>query len=152
MRTRTRSTSARRAGAAPLTCGGLLLAALLIGACDGGGPDGSDATEQQASAALNDDGAPGAPEPAGPEDAPDEVYFDLTRHDWYRQGQPLMHGGRSYEVAGEPISLAPDSLDMVGRYQQVEYYARKGDSEPFYTLYVPVYYRYWQRFSAPPGR
>lgn len=89
---------------------------------------------------------------AGPADAPAEVYFDLTRHTWFKQGQPLVHASRSYEAEGEPVALAPETLRKVGRYQEVDYYARRDAAEPLYTLYVPVYYRYWQRFTAPPGR
>jgi len=81
---------------------------------------------------------------------PEEIYFDLTRFDWYRQGRPLVHNGRSYMPQADPIP-ADVELREAGSYEGVTYYAAENASEPVYTLYVPVYYRYWQRFTSPPG-
>ena len=122
---------------------------LLLVACGEPAESAPDAQSPAADAPTDD--PRGAQPFAGPEDAPDEVYFDLTRHEWYRQGQPLLHGQRRFQPQGDPVAVATDSLRKVGRYQQVDYYARTGEREPFYTLFVPVYYGYWQRFTAPPG-
>lgn len=82
---------------------------------------------------------------------PAEIYFDLTAFDWYREGRPLVHNGRAYRPLAEPIPVT-NELREAGRYEGVSYYVMEGaDNEPVYTLYVPVYYRYWQRFTSPPG-
>ena len=81
---------------------------------------------------------------------PDEIYFDLTQFAWYREGRPLVHNGRNYMPQADPIP-AEVELREAGSYEGVTYYTAKDAGEPVYTLYVPVYYRYWQRFTAPPG-
>ena len=81
---------------------------------------------------------------------PDEIYFDLTAFTWYREGRPLVHAGRRYMPQAEPVPVQGE-LSEAGRYEGVAYYVMEGAREPFYTIYVPVYYRYWQRFTAPPG-
>jgi hypothetical protein len=81
---------------------------------------------------------------------PEEIYFDLTRFSWYREGRPLVHNGRSYMPQADPIP-ADVQLREAGSYEGVTYYTAENASEPVYTLYVPVYYRYWQRFTSPPG-
>lgn len=81
---------------------------------------------------------------------PDEIYFDLTAFPWYREGRPLVHSGRNYLPQADPIPVHAE-LSEAGRYEGVAYYVMEGTHEPVYTLYVPVYYRYWQRFTAPPG-
>ena len=81
---------------------------------------------------------------------PKEIYFDLTRFAWYREGRPLVHEGRPYlpQADPTPVDLA---LEEAGSYEGVTYYAATDAGRPVYTLYVPVYYRYWQRFTSPPG-
>lgn len=128
----------------------LVLAALVPSCADGPAASGDDRDEATALEDARADTVP-AVRQAGPEDAPQEVYFDLTGYEWYRQAQPLMHGGRQYRPQGDPVAIALDSLEQAGRYQEVDYYVRSGAQEPFYTLYVPVYYRYWQRFVSPPA-
>ena len=81
---------------------------------------------------------------------PDEIYFDLTVFPWYREGRPLVHDGRPYMPQSVPVPIA-ESLKEAGRYEGVAYYVGESASEPVYTLYVPVYYDYWQRFTSPPG-
>lgn len=100
--------------------------------------------------------APAVAEPIASDDAeasriqPKEIYFDLTRFAWYREGRPLIHEGRPYVPQAEPtpVDLA---LEEAGSYEGVTYYAADDAGQPVYTLYVPVYYRYWQRFTSPPG-
>jgi hypothetical protein len=81
---------------------------------------------------------------------PDEIYFDLTIFPWYREGRPLVHNGRPYMPQSDPVPIA-EPLKEAGRYEGVAYYVGESASEPVYTLYVPVYYDYWQRFTSPPG-
>jgi hypothetical protein len=90
---------------------------------------------------------PGANEGAN---QPDEIYFDLTQFAWYREGRALVHIGRSYMPMSDPTPVDVE-LREAGSYEGVTYYAAVEAPEPVYTLYVPVYYRYWQRFTAPPG-
>ena len=100
--------------------------------------------------------APPVAEPMASGDAeanriqPDEIYFDLTRFPWYRDGRPLVHNGRSYLPQADPTPVDFD-LEEAGAYEGVKYYAAADAGEAVYTLYVPVYYRYWQRVTSPPG-
>ena len=100
--------------------------------------------------------APPVAQPMASDDAeasriqPDEIYFDLTRFAWYREGRPLVHNGRSYLPQADPIPVDFE-LEEAGAYEGVNYYAASDANEAVYTLYVPVYYRYWQRFTSPPG-
>jgi hypothetical protein len=81
---------------------------------------------------------------------PEEIYFDLTAYAWYREGRPLMHDGRAYMPQADPAPVDV-GLEEAGNYEGVRYYVAEDAREPVYTLYVPVYYRYWQRFTSPPG-
>jgi hypothetical protein len=83
---------------------------------------------------------------AAPE--PEEIYFDLTVFDWYRQGQPLVHAGHGYLPQGDPRPVPVDRLQRVDTYQGVNFYALEGDPEPPGTVYVPVFHGYWQPFVA----
>lgn len=85
-----------------------------------------------------------------PANRPSEIYFDLTAFTWYREGRPLIHDGRPYMPQADPIAVAAE-LREAGRYEGVSYYVMEDAAEPVYTVYVPVYYRYWQRFTSPPG-
>jgi len=128
-----------------------LAAMLVVAACGGDGADG--AAPDAAAARDTTDSAAAAP--AAPaiavEDTPSELYFDLTLFDWYRRGEPLVHQGRRYQAMGDPVVESAESMAELGRYQGVAYYRRQDAADPVYTVYVPVYYRYWQRFVAPPG-
>ncbi|HEX6589078.1 MAG TPA: hypothetical protein VF039_08650 [Longimicrobiales bacterium] len=100
--------------------------------------------------------APPVAEPMASDEAeasrtqPKEIYFDLTQFAWYREGRPLVHDGRSYLPQADPTPVDAE-LEEAGSYEGVTYYAPKDGAQPVYTLYVPVYYRYWQRFTSPPG-
>ena len=128
----------------------LLLVALLLGAtaskCDREGAP----IDAPAAAAAPVDSPLAASSEAENATQPDEIYFDLTRFPWYRQGRPLVHNGRSYMPQADPTPVDGE-LSEAGSYEGVTYYVAEDASEPVYTLYVPVYYRYWQRFTAPPG-
>ena len=110
--------------------------------------------------AVNDEGpaaaAPDVPQPIASDEAeasriqPKEIYFDLTQFAWYREGRPLVHEGRSYLPQADPIPVDL-RLEEGGSYEGVTYYVAEDASQPVYTIYVPVYYRYWQRFTSPPG-
>lgn len=128
---------------------GVACAALLqTSACADSGEDLADAPAASAAAA---DTALARGRDAGDQATrPDEIYFDLTAFQWYREGRPLMHDGRGYMPQADPIPVTVE-LREAGRYEGVAYYVMAGAHEPVYTLYVPVYYRYWQRFTAPPG-
>ena len=77
----------------------------------------------------------------------ERIYFNLTQHEWYAKGQPLVHEGRSYMPAGYPVSASLPEMQRTGEYQGVEYYKRAdGDS----MLYVPVSRGYWQVFRGGP--
>ncbi len=124
----------------------LAVATVAVGACDREGmPDEGPAA---AAAAVDTPLAgPGASDEAA---RPNEIFFNLSAFAWYREGRPLMHEGRSYMPQSDPIPVEGE-LREAGTYEGVTYYVPEDASEPVYTLYVPVYYRYWQRFTAPPG-
>jgi hypothetical protein len=138
--------------ARPALLPGLLIVLALAAGCrrDEPAPDGP------AAAAAPDPAAPGGVEPtaeqadgaAAAAAEPEEIYFDLTAYDWYRQGQPLVHGGQRYLPQGDPRPVPADRLQRVDTYQGVNFYALDGDPEPLGTVYVPVFHGYWQPFVA----
>lgn len=122
---------------------GVIVAALL--AC---GPDGQPqfvgATEEHT---LEEETAD---EPSPPPEArnsePPEIYYDLTRFDWYRRGQPLLVEGRPFQPAGRPEPTGVREFTELGRYDGVTYYAVAGSEAPHNVVYVPVSPGYWQPF------
>ena len=130
----------------PITAALRLGALSLLVSCSDGEPATADAPAA-APAAVDTALAPVENET---ETRPAEIYFDLTAYAWYREGRPLVHNGRSYAPQAEPTVVSGE-LREAGRYEGVSYYAAADDTEPVYTLYVPVYYRYWQRFTSQPG-
>jgi hypothetical protein len=74
------------------------------------------------------------------------IYFTLTQHAWYARGEPLLHENRQYQAAGMPIAASVPDMELLGDYQGVEYYARRGDAVD--AVYVPVFEGYWQPFRA----
>lgn len=75
------------------------------------------------------------------------IYHTLTDYEWYARGQPLLHDGRNYALAGAPVSAPLSEMRQAGDYQGVEFYVRDGDAAGS-VLYVPVYRGYWQPFRA----
>jgi hypothetical protein len=85
--------------------------------------------------------------PEDPEPPP-VIYHDLTRHDWYRRGEPLRHAGRDFV----PRRVAPANaveLEPAGEYGGVRYYRRVHGGED--SLFVPVHERYWLVFDPGPA-
>jgi hypothetical protein len=135
-------------------------AALALGACRGDAPRAAEPETASAAAdqqRLDDHGNGGGLEEIGDlfiadetEDRtrPPRVYHDLTRHDWYARGEPLMHEGRSYPQSGAPAAIRGARLELAGEYGGVDYYRLPGD--PRDALYVPVYESYWLPFRAAP--
>lgn len=117
--------------------------------CDGGEAGAADSAD--AVVAQADTTAPGATVTAARATTPAEIYFDLTAYAWYREGRPLRHDGRNYMPQADP-TRDDRRLREAGTFEGVTYYAAEDAAEPVYTLYVPVYYGYWQRFTSPPGR
>jgi hypothetical protein len=76
---------------------------------------------------------------------PDEIYYDLTRFEWYRHGQPLMIDGTGFVPDGIPRAIRDRPLEKAGEYGGVAYYAAKGASQARIVL-VPVFEGYWQAF------
>lgn len=130
------------------TCVALACIALTLAGCSERESDAPEAPPAAAVAVTPGGAGTEAADP--PANQPDEIYFDLTAFPWYRQGRPLMHGGRPYMPQAEPTPVEV-RLREAGRYEGVAYYVAEGSAEPVYTVYVPVYYRYWQRFTSPPG-
>ena len=110
----------------------------------------AEAADGEAPASASAETPMAAAEAQSADNSPAEIYFDLTAFGWYREGRPLMHGGRSYMPQADPTPVEIE-LEEAGAYEGVTYYKPADAPDPVYTLYVPVYYRYWQRFTAPPG-
>jgi hypothetical protein len=72
------------------------------------------------------------------------IYFNLTDHDWYARGDPLVHENVAFTPAGNPVSAAVDEMQHVGDYLGVDYYVRPADTTG--ALYVPVFEGYWLPF------
>ncbi len=109
-------------------------------------------------AAPADTAAPGAAASAPPTSAarPREIYHELTRFAWYKQGQPLLHDRAAYQPAGAPGELQSDQLRLAGSYEGVDYYLPR-DGSGADVVFVPIHERYWLRFvriaadSTPSG-
>src|SRR5690606_26392991 len=111
----------------------------------GAGRDESGPTIDEARDAV--EGADDAGGDAASERAqPREIYYDLTRFDWYRRGEPLVADGRGYLPAGKPEPTGEREFEEEGRYQGVSYYVPKDADSPYDTVYVPVFPGYWQPF------
>ncbi|MGH7505685.1 MAG: hypothetical protein ACRELX_08530, partial [Longimicrobiales bacterium] len=81
--------------------------------------------------------------PPEEEAVPARIYYDLTRHDWYAHGEPLILADDTYAI-GSGLYAAPASdMRRIGEYEGVDAYALAGDDS---TVYVPVYPGYWQPF------
>ena len=90
-----------------------------------------------------------SPEPQREVLPADRIYFNLTQHEWYAKGQPLVHEGRGYMPAGFPVAASLPEMQRMGEYQGVEYY-RRADADSM--LYVPVSRGYWQVFRGGPAQ
>lgn len=83
---------------------------------------------------------------------PPEIYYDLTRYDWYRRGEPLMVDGRPYQPTGRPEPTRAREFTELGRHEGVTYYTVEGSEPPHTVVYVPVSPGYWQPFAlVGPG-
>jgi hypothetical protein len=133
---------------------GLCMVASLAIGCAGGGEQATQAKIDDAVAMATVSEAEAATEPIAADNEvlhPDEIYYDLTFFEWYREGRPLIHDGREFQPTSRPESLALAALEPVGRFQGVEFYAMADDSPPYSVLYVPVFEGYWLPF-APVGQ
>lgn len=79
------------------------------------------------------------------EEAPETIYFDLTQYEWYRRGEPVVIDEARY-LPGAVEATGERKLKREGDYQGVEYYASEGASQPFDTIFVPVFPGYWLTF------
>lgn len=130
----------------------LLVLTAVVTACQGAGARATTGGKRRAVASVTPAHAPMpfAYGSAHPDTVTPPVYYDLTRFDWYRRGQPLVADNLRYSPEGPLVSLTRDSLTMAGRYDGVVYYrAGHGDMD---TVYVPVYRHYWLAFVHGGGR
>lgn len=134
----------------------------LLAACgDGRGPAPSaEAVPADATAAVGArvaEGGAGPTTDAGTRDeseaAPAEIeppatiYYDLTTHDWYRRGEPILIEGRRYQP-GQVQATGERKLKREGEYSGVDFYTVDGGAQPQDTVYVPVYPGYWLPFAV----
>lgn len=112
--------------------------ALLLGACEAAGPAETPATRALAAPTA-------ATAPAPDHLSSDRIYYDLTRFDWYAQGEPLVHADQPYQPFGMPLAAPLSEMERAGEYRGVEYYRRGGDDA---SLYIPVFDGYWLAFRA----
>lgn len=141
----------------------VILLALLAACGEGRGPAVSaEAVPAGAAAAV---GASAPAEGAGPSTGPETtgeavtapaeterpatIYYDLTTHDWYRRGEPILIDGRRYQP-GPVQATGERRLKRGGEYAGVDFYGIDGGPQPYDTVYVPVYPGYWLPFVAEP--
>lgn len=72
------------------------------------------------------------------------IYYDLTRHDWYARGEPLVHDGRAHIPAGL-VAASGAEMEFAGEFGGVMYYWRAGGVPD--SVFVPVFERYWLAFT-----
>ncbi len=131
----------------------LIWGSFLLGSCtriedarSGGGVQ----AEDSATGGL-ETGPNGEPEARPqPEELPARIYYDLTRYQWYAQGEPLRHGGGVYSPRGTPVRVATSALSKVGDYQGVDIYVARDATENPDVVYVPVFEGFWLRFVRDP--
>jgi hypothetical protein len=150
---------------------GALLTALALAGCDwGGARDGKEAAggvagQATAQSAVRTAGGapdqPGLPDPSAEQDqsegeAPEKedepvrpatVYYDLTRYDWYRRGEPILFEGRRY-LPGRVEPTGERRLHREGTYDGVDFYVSGDMAQPLDTIYVPVFNGYWLPFIS----
>jgi hypothetical protein len=78
------------------------------------------------------------------------IYYNLTDHEWYARGAPLVHENVGYAPAGNPVAAGVQEMQQVGDYFGVEYYVRPADTTA--VLYVPVFEGYWLPFRPDTVR
>jgi hypothetical protein len=129
----------------------LRLAALLLpGSLTGAGCDRlatSDGDETVATATAT----PQDPEPPPADQTPHlRIYYDLTRYDWYAQGEPLVLDGEMYTARTGLLASPAENMERVGEYHGVDAYVTADDDS---TVYVPIFPNYWQPFvRSGPAR
>lgn len=130
-----------------------LLLAIAAG-CGKGDETAEDSAQATSStAALDGDTVQGAAssgaeeaEPAAEEsEPPDTIYYDLTKFEWYRRGEPIVIDDARY-LPGKVEATGERKLKREGDYEGVDYYANEDASQPYDTVYVPVYPGYWLPF------
>lgn len=124
----------------------LVAAALALAPVACGGPGGRQEFLRSAEEHALEDQARPAEEPRDGE--PPEIFYDLTRYDWYRRGEPLIAGGRAYQPSGGPEPAMGREFTLLGRFEGVAYYGVEGAEPIPDVVYVPVSPGYWQPFGT----
>jgi hypothetical protein len=133
--------SVRRSLAALVAAG-----TLTVAGCDRLTRTDAAATSSSEAAAAEDAPPADADTAAAAEPLPERIYFDLTRHDWYARGEPLVYSEVRYEAGRDVVAAPLSAMRKLGEYQGVDVYGAAdaaGDS----TLYVPVHPGYWLPFT-----
>lgn len=79
-------------------------------------------------------------------DPPRTIYYNLTVHEWYDQGQPLRFDGAAYQAEGELHRVSNGQMRRVDTYRGVDVYVLAKATAPYSTVFVPVFPGYWQPF------
>jgi hypothetical protein len=118
----------------------------LLGACHGVDPDTepTSAVHVEAPTILDEADSVYAAPPDRDVLPSQRIYYTLTDHEWYARGEPLLHGDLTFHPAGMPVAASVAEMELVGEYQGVDYYLRRGDAS--LSLYIPVFEGYWQSF------
>jgi len=132
-----------------------LLLAVAAGCGRGDRPEEEPAQATSSTAAIEVDTARDAVGPpaeeAEEEERPDTIYYDLTRFEWYRRGQPIVIDETRYTPA-EVEATGGRRLKREGAYEGVDYYVNRDSDQPYDTIFVPVYPGYWLPFVSERQR
>jgi hypothetical protein len=128
---------------------GVLLTVVLLAACRANDEAAPAAVHEPAVAVAEDTAAVTVVPPERMTLPPYRIYYTLTSYAWYARGEPLIHDARAYYAAGWPVAASAAVMELLGEYQGVSYYARRGDTNS--VVYVPVFEGYWQPFRADPA-
>ena len=129
--------------------GTALFVLALAAGCGRAGEAGSDAAEAGLMPVVGPQVAHAeAPRPA----LPPNIYYDLTRFEWYARGEPLVQDDVAFTATGVPVALPLAELEHAGNYQGVDFYQHRSAADRDAVRYVPVYEGFWLRFSAEPTR
>jgi len=134
-----------------------LLLAVAAGCGRGDRPEEEPAQATSSTAAIEVDtardavGPPAEEAEAEEEERPDTIYYDLTRFEWYRRGQPIVIDETRYTPA-EVEATGGRRLKREGAYEGVDYYVNRDSDQPYDTIFVPVYPGYWLPFVSERQR
>ncbi|HLU25128.1 MAG TPA: hypothetical protein VKZ58_05435 [Longimicrobiales bacterium] len=102
-------------------------------------PTGGCRSEEAPGAAV----PPAAERGGGVRNGPDDGYVpdELA---WFREGRPVVFGGREWRPVGQPFEQERAAFVRVGEFEGMALFAAAGDEPPYEHLFFPLGGDVWQ--------